>query len=118
MRPRVLARADAALFPPLCCAQDTFLDAAHLESCFPGRAISFVNVAPGAVPAPPFRVTFPELQPRADAAPGKRKADDAATDAATEPLLVEVRARLSACSVSVCLGPQPRGAASDDTLCS
>jgi hypothetical protein len=84
-----------------CCArQDTFLDAAHLEASFPGRSIVFTNVEPGVVPAPPFRVTFPELQTRAAepvAASGKRKADgDAAqappeADAALEALRVEVR---------------------------
>ncbi len=84
--------------------QDTFLDAAHLESCFPGRAVVYTNVPPGAVAAPPFRITFPELQKKADAAAtaaGKRKADDdeppqgADAGAVEEPLRVEVR--LSRC---------------------
>jgi hypothetical protein len=85
---------------PRVARQDTFLDAAHLEASFPGRSIVFTNVEPGVVPAPPFRVTFPELQTRAAepaVASGKRKADgDAAqappeADAALEALRVEVR---------------------------
>ena len=72
-------------------AKDTFLDAQHLADSFPGRQVVFTNVAAGATPFPPFRLTFPELQHQAadgDAAvSGKRKADDGATP----PLLVEVR---------------------------
>ena len=78
-------------------SQDTFLDAKHLESCFPGRAVTYTNVEAGAVPVPPFRVTFPELLPDATAAAtGKQTAADGAVqaegaDASLEPLQVEVR---------------------------
>ena len=96
--------------------QDTFLDAKHLESCFPGRRITYTNVAAGAVPVPPFRVTFPELQPEAIAAAASKQAtgDGAAPpeDASLEPLRVEVR---FVCARHTLRRP---GLARDDTLCS
>jgi hypothetical protein len=70
-------------------SQDTFLDAAHLESSFPGRQVVYSNLPAGAAALPPFRITFPELarEGAADDA-GKRKAD---TDGHLPPLIVEVR---------------------------
>ena len=99
-------------------SQDTFLDAAHLESCFPGRRVTYTNVEGGAVPAPPFRVTFPELLPAAVAAAANaRTADEGApqTEGASsslEPLQVEVRLVSLRCASAL------PGLARDDTLCS
>ena len=52
--------------------KDTFVDAEHLESCFPGRDVRFKGSQPGAAP---FRVTFEAGE--ALASPGdKRKATE------------------------------------------
>jgi len=82
--------------------KDTFLDAAHLEASFPGRPLVFTNVRVGEVPAPPFRITFPELQRREDAtASAKRKAGDEDEPCGQEPLQVEVRAHTHSAPTSL-----------------
>jgi intron-binding protein aquarius len=78
-------------------AKDTFLDSQHLVDCFSGREIVYTNVAPGATPSPPFRLTFPELLRNVEAegeatASTKRKLDDP-----KPPLIVEVRLFVHAC---------------------
>jgi hypothetical protein len=82
--------------------QDTFLDAQHLIDCFPQYDVTFssssgsISTGSGqydaaALPAPPYKVTFPADQQQLQSAPGstKRGADATATTdaaaAAAEP---------------------------------
>ncbi|PNW82948.1 hypothetical protein CHLRE_06g300750v5 [Chlamydomonas reinhardtii] len=61
---------------------DTFLDAQHVVEAFPQFKVSFVNKSGKAVPAPPFRITFPTQPLPEDASTSGADAAAAAAEAA------------------------------------